>query len=452
MIDRSGHERLPHQPTDTPPRQGFGPWMSMAMVVGTLIGSGIFLLPAVLAPYGPNIPIAWAISIGGTFCIAYCMAQLARCVAGGPVVYITRAFGDLAAFIAVWSYVITIWSGLAAVALAMAGALSYILPVISTTSGIFVVAAGSLVVLAFLNLIGIRTAGRVQVVSTLIKLIPLVLVLLLVASKIGTGRSLEPLAAAPVTGAGILAAASLTLFSLTGFEVGVITAPVTENAERNVPRAQIWGVAFTGFMYLAATLAVLWILPSNVAAHSKAPFADAVAPILGGAAGLFVAVIAAISAFGANNALMLGGAEILHSIAKQGDLPPILARLSSKGVPAAAIVLSTIVAIVLLAFSSAPSFVEIYAFVSLVSAIGALILYALCSAAALKLKLTGGAVGTILAVVGILYSFAMFFGAGWKATSWGLGLALLGLPIRAISRWLNGSSRAAAASPAAPRE
>jgi APA family basic amino acid/polyamine antiporter len=410
--------------------------MSMAKVVGTLIGSGLFHMPAVLAPYGPNIPFAWAISIGGTFCIAFCMAQLAKCIAGGPVAYITGAFGDLPAFIAVWSYMVTIWSGLAAVALAMAGALSYVIPQTATGAGIFTLSAGSILVLMIINLMGIRTAGRVQVTATLIKLIPLVLVVLFVAARAGGGQPLHPLAPAAVTGGSILAAASLTLFSLTGFEIGAITAPVTENAERNVPRAQVWGVAFTGLMYLSATLAVLWLLPSETAAQSKAPFADAIAPILGSTAGTFIAIIVAISAFGANNALLLGGAEILHSIARQGDIPPIFRRTRANGVPAPAIIVSTIAAILLLAFSSAPSFVEIYAFVSLVSAIGALILYALCSAAAFKLKRTGGPIGTTLAIIGIIYSIAMFFGAGWQATSWGIALAVAGLPVRWISRRL----------------
>ena len=300
------------------------------------------------------------------------------------------------------------------------------------------------------NLLGIRTAGRLQVVATLIKLIPLVLVLLFVAAHAGQGQALQPLAPTPLSFGGILAASSLTLFSLTGFEVGPITAPVTENAERNVPRAQVWGVAFTGLLYLAATMAVLWILPSDTAAHSKAPFADAIAPVLGQSAGVFVAIIVAISAFGANNALMLGGAEVLHSIARRGDLPPVVARISKNGVPGPAIIVSTVVAVLLLTFSSAPSFVEIYAFVSLVSAVGGLILYAVCSAAALKLKRAGGALGTLLAVIAIFYSIAMFFGAGWKATSWGIALAAAGLPIRWVSRrlWPN---REAAESRAAPR-
>lgn len=437
------------QPTDTPPREGLGPWMSMAMVVGTLIGSAIFLLPAVLAPYGPNIAFAWLISIGGTMCIAYAMARLAARVAGGPTAYITRAFGDVPAFLTLWSYVVSVWAGLAAVALAIAGALSYIFPATATTGGIFIVASGSILLLLLINLTGIRAAGRLQVAATLIKLLPLLAVLLFVAGRAGSGRPLEPLAAVPLSGMGILAAASLTLFSLSGFEVGVITAPVTENAARNVPRAQILGVGFTGLIYLTTTLAALLLLPSAIAAHSKAPFADAISPVLGSAAGLVVALIAAISAFGANNALLLGCGQILHSLARQGDLPPLFARLRSNGVPAAGLALSAIVPIVLLVFASAPSFVEIYAFVALISAIASLILYAMCSAAVLKLKLAGGALGMFVAAVAIIYAIAMFFGAGWEATKWGLVLAISGIPIRWISRRL-WPSPAPAAAPAAP--
>lgn len=434
MDDRTRGDTLPHQPTDTPPRAGLGPWMSLAMVVGTLIGSGIFLLPAVLAKFGPNIPFAWAISIGGTMCIAFCMARLAAQVPGGPVVYITRAFGDVPAFMAIWSYIVAVWAGLAAVALAMAGALAYVFPATSTSRGIFIVSAGSLVLLAMINLMGVRKAGRLQVITTLIKLLPLLAVLLFLSARFGSGEPLAPLAPTPLGIKGILAAASLTLFSLVGFEVGVITAPVTENAERNVPRAQILGVGFTGLLYLGVTMATLWILPSAVAATSKAPLADAIAPILGSAAGTIVALIAAISAFGANNALLLGCGEVTHSLAKQGDLPRVFARTRANGVPGPAIILATVAPILLLVFSSAPSFIEIYAFVALVSAIGVLVLYALCSAAALRLRLTGGGFGALLAIIAVLYSIAMFFGAGWKATSWGIGLMLAGLPLRWLSR------------------
>ena len=94
--------------------------------------------------------------------------------------------------------------------------------------------------------------------------------------------------------------------------------------------------------------------------------------------------------------------------------------------------------------------VALYVFITLVSTVAALVLYAVCAAAALKLKVTGR--WQLIAVIAVLYSIAMFIGAGWEATLWGLGLALVGLPVRAISRWLNGSSRPVEARPAAPLE
>src|SRR4028119_122451 len=95
----------------TPAKRGLGPWMSLAMVVGTMIGSGIYLMPAVLAPHGPNVVLGWALSIAGTMCIAFAMARLASRIPGGPTVYITRAFGDLPAFVAMWSYLVSVWAG-----------------------------------------------------------------------------------------------------------------------------------------------------------------------------------------------------------------------------------------------------------------------------------------------------------------------------------------------------
>lgn len=421
------------------------------MVVGTMIGSGIYLLPAVLAPYGPNIPIAWAISIGGTMCIAFAMALLASRIPGGPTVYITRAFGDVPAFVTMWSYLVSVWAGITAVALATAGALSYAVPQTATPMGLVVVAGGSILILTAINATGVRKAGGLQVAATLIKIVPLVLVLILVAARLGRGQPLEPLEATPVGTKGILAAAALTLFSLTGFEVGPIAAPVTQDAERNVPRAQIIGVAFTGLIYFTAVLAVLWLLPSAIAANSKAPFADVTAPVLGSIAGTAVALVAAISAFGANNALVLGSAEVTRALARQGDLPAIFARTSRNGAPYPALIAGGVVSIGLLILSSAPGFVAVYAFVALVSAVATLVLYAMCSAAALKLKIARSGIAQLLAIVALIYSTAMFFGAGWQATKWGIALAIAGIPVRWLSRRFSSSPKAAA-NPASPRE
>jgi len=440
-------------PIDThpePPSRMLGKWMSAAMVVGTMIGSGIYLLPTTLAPYGYNLVIAFLLTGFGTMCLAFALARLAATIPGGPFAYVTQAFGETAAFLTLWSYVISQITGVAGVAVAVAGALGHVYPVVGAGPGLIVVALGTIGVLTVVNLGGARSAGVLQVVATLIKIVPLIAVVILVLIRLGTSQPVEPLEPTPLGIAPITIAGALMLFSLTGFEAAAVTANVTKDSTSTVPVATIAGTGFTAIIYLLSTVAALMLLPSAIAAKSGAPFADAIAPILGPAAGMLVAIIAAISAFGTANALLLFAAEISRTLAQARDLPRIFGKTNSVGAPVGAVLICAGIAAVLVLASSSKNFVALYVFITLVSTVAALVLYAVCAAAALKLRVTGGL--AIIAVIALLYSIAMFVGAGLEATLWGLGLAIAGLPVRAISRWLNGSSRVAAELPSAPPE
>ena len=431
-----------------PESRMLGKWMSLAMVVGSMIGSGIYLLPTTLAPYGYNLVIAFLLTGFGTMCLAYAMARLAAVIPGGPFAYITQAFGETAAFVTLWSYVISQITGVAAVSVAAAGALGHVFPAVASGPGLIAVALGSIASLLVVNLGGARSAGVLQVVTTLIKIIPLIAVVLFVAMRFGNGQPLEPLEPTPIAISAITIAGALMLFSLTGFESAVVTANVTRDSTSTVPMATIAGTGFTAIIYLLSTVAALLLLPSVIAAKSGAPFADAIAPILGPVAGVLVAVIAAISAFGTGNSLMLFSAEISRTLAEARSLPAIFRKTNAIGAPVGALIISSGIAALLVLASSSKDFVKLYVFITLVSTVAALVLYAMCAAAALKLRVAGKWV--VIALIGIAYAFAMFAGAGLEATLWGFGLALVGLPVRFISRWLNGSSRQAAENPAAP--
>ncbi|WP_308517451.1 APC family permease [Sphingomonas flavescens] len=432
-----------------PASRMLGKWMSAAMVVGTMVGSGIYLLPTTLAPYGYNLVIAFLLTGFGTMCLAFCLARLAAQIPGGPFAYVTEAFGETAAFLTLWSYVVSQITGVAGVAVAIAGALSHVVPQVGSGPGLIAVALGSIVILSLVNLRGARSAGVLQVIATLIKIVPLLAVVLFVLVRLGTGQPLEPLEPTPINVSAITIAGALMLFSLTGFEAAAVTANVTRDSTSTVPTATIVGTGFTAVIYLLSTVATLMLLPSALAAKSGAPFADAIAPILGPLAGAVVAVIAAISAFGTANALLLFAAEISRTIAGARDLPPVFRKTNRVGAPVGAILIVAAISALLVLASSSKNFVALYVFITLVSTVAALVLYIVCAAAALKLKVVGR--WAIIAVIGVFYSIAMFIGAGLEATLWGFGLALIGLPIRAISRWLNGSSRSAEASPTAPR-
>ncbi|MFL6754555.1 MAG: APC family permease [Sphingomicrobium sp.] len=433
-----------------PASRMLGKWMSAAMVVGTMIGSGIYLLPTTLAPYGYNLVIAFLLTGFGTMCLAFCLARLAAVIPGGPFSYVTQAFGETAAFVTLWSYVVSQITGVAGVAVAVAGALGHVFPAAGAGPGLIAVALGTIAILTLVNLGGARSAGVLQIVATLIKIVPLLAVVVFVVMRLGSGQAIEPLEPTPLGIAPITIAGALMLFSLTGFEAAAVTANVTRDSTSTVPMATISGTGFTAIIYLLSTVAALMLLPSAAAATSGAPFADAIAPILGPIAGMIVAIIAAISAFGTANALLLFAAEISRTLAQARDLPAVFRKSNSVGAPAGALWICAGVAALLVLASSSKNFVALYVFITLVSTVAALVLYVVCAAAALKLRVTGKL--AVIAVIALLYSVAMFVGAGFEATLWGLGLALVGLPVRFISRWLNGSSRAAAARRAGPRE
>jgi basic amino acid/polyamine antiporter, APA family len=417
-----------------------GKWMSAAMVVGTMVGSGIYLLPTTLAPYGFNLVIAFLLTGFGTMCLAFALARLAAEIPGGPFVYVSRAFGETAAFLTLWSYMVSQWTGVAAVAVATAGALGHVIPGVGAGPGLIAVALGSIGILLAVNLFGTRSAGGLQIVATLIKILPLLTVVVLVALRVAGGRPVERFEPVPLGISAVTAAGALMLFSLTGFEAAAVTANVTRDSTKTVPLATILGTGSTAVLYLIATVATLMLLPSAVAAASSAPFADAIGPILGNAAGALVAIIAAISAFGTGNALLLLGAEVGRTIAGARDLPVIFRRTNSAGAPAGSLIVAATIAALLVLASSSKDFVKLYVFITLVSTVAALVLYVICAAAALKLKVIGR--WSLIAIIGVAYGIAMFIGAGLEATFWGFALALAGLPIRFISRWL---SRPAAA-------
>ena len=435
-----------------PTSRMLGKWMSTAMVVGSMVGSGIYLLPTTLAPFGPNMVVAFVVTGLGTMCLAFALARLAARIPGGPFVQIDRAFGERTAFVTLWCYAFSQVTGVAGVAVATAGALGHIYPAVISGPPLIAVALGSIAALLIVNLRGARSAGTLQIVTVLIKLLPLLAVMALVAAHFATGRQIEPLAPAPLSLAGVTAASALILFSLTGFEGAAITANVTRDSTTTVPRATIFGTGFTAILYLLATVATLMLLPSAVAAASGAPFADAISPLLGSAAGIVVTLIAAISAFGTANSLLLMAAESGRTMGEAGDLPRIFARHNRIGAPAGSLYVCAALAALLVLASSSRNFVSVYEFITLVSTVLALVLYVVCTAAALKLRVGGGARVVVILAIGVIYSIAMFASSGLEVLLWSAAIAAAGLPVRFISRWLNGSIRAAAESPAAPQE
>jgi len=226
-------------------RVGF--WTAVTIVMGNMIGSGIFLLPASLAPYGAISLAGWIVSAGGSILLAVVFARLARArpVTGGPYAYTRLAFGDLAGFLVAWGYWVSVWCTLAALAVAFVGYLDPFVPsVVREPASAAILAIAAVWILTAVNARGIAAAGRVQVVTTVLKLVPLAIVgfaglFFLNPSHFAVAdRSLRSLAH------GTTATATLTLWAFLGMESAAQNSSAVENPKRNVPLACMLEAAF----------------------------------------------------------------------------------------------------------------------------------------------------------------------------------------------------------------
>jgi APA family basic amino acid/polyamine antiporter len=411
--------------------------MCVALVVGNSIGSGVFLLPASLAPYGLGSVVAWGFTASGAILLAIVFARLSRAypAAGGPYAYVRLAFGPLAAFMVAWGYWISIWVGNAAIATAGVSYLTALMPWIAAVPGASAtVTLLILWLLTFVNWYGIQTSGWVQSVTTVLKLLPLAAVAGLGLFSLRSGQ-LAGAPDIPLSLNGITAAATLMLWALLGLESATIPADKVENPDRTIPAATLFGTVLTALICATACTTVLLLVPPATLAHANAPFAELAARYWGPGAGTLLAVFAAISCFGALNGWILLQGELPRAMAQRGDFPSIFARESVRRTPGFALCFGSALVTLLILANYQKSMVHLFTFMILLSTTACLVMYALCSLALLRLQwtgqLTGARKGSVpLAIVGILataYSLWAIIGAGAEAVAWGAALLIAGV-------------------------
>jgi APA family basic amino acid/polyamine antiporter len=295
------------------------------------------------------------------------------------------------------------------------------------------------------NCSGVRAAGWVQAVTTLLKLLPLLAVALLGVGLVFLRHPLPGLVGGPPLSLdATTAAATLTLWALLGLESATVPADKVEDPEWTVPRATMVGTVVTAVLCAAACSVVLLLVPASELAVSNAPFADAVRPIWGEGAATLVVVFAAISAFGALNGWILLQGELPWVMARDGVFPKVFARESRRGTPAFAFVLTSGLVTLLVLANAHSTMVEIFTFMILLSTSACLVAYLVCSLALLHLMRRGrlpglGRAAPWLAGAGVLggaYSLWALFGAGRDALLWGFVLLLAAVPVYGLTSML----------------
>jgi len=396
--------------------------------MGNMIGSGVFLLPASLAPFGWNGVIAWGVTIGGAMILAYVLARLTKEFpqAGSGTGFVLKAFGKEAAFLVGWAYIVSLLVGNATIAVAAVSYLSSWFPALTGGASRSALAALALVwMVTLINLRSVHTAGNFQILTVALKVLPLLLVLVLAAGALSAGRgSIAAFTPQALGLSQISAAAAMTLFALGGFECASLAAGQVENPEVNVPRATLWGTALTGLLYLCVCSAVALMLPGEVAAGSPAPIATFVERYWSAGPAAGVTLFAVVSCVGALNGWVLMQGEVPRDMAQRGDFPRWFAGTDRHGTPRRAILTGSIVATVFLLLNLSKSTQGLFDYLLLLSTSAILWLYLAVALAAFKLK-----VARPFAAAGAVYAVLTLWGAGIEASGLSLVLMLAGLPL-----------------------
>jgi len=429
-------------------KQSIGLVMTSAIVVGTIIGSGIFLLPATLAPLGANAAIGWVVSGAGALCVAFALSRIVRPDGGGLQSYVEAELGATPGFLVTFALWVSSWAAVAATAIAAAAALSRVVPNIGDPWSVAMVAIATVIVVTAVNLRGVRAAGGFALVTVAIRILPLLAVIAVVLLRQAKHQPIASLAPTPITTDNIATAVTLTLFAIIGFETG--TAPVgkVRNPTRTIPLALMAGTAFCVLLYFFSSTSVSLILSPEATARSLAPYADALKANWGETAAELAALGIAIAAIGGLNSNLLCGGEVGYSLGLRGDLPAFLARTSRANTPVASLLIAAVLGILLVLLNSTKSTAQLFIFVSMLTTTATLVVYVIGSLAALR---TRPSLAAMLAIgASILFSLFAFYGAGREANLWGLVLLVAGLAIRwcchRLTRSRAGSSPAAEAS------
>ncbi|OHD08161.1 MAG: hypothetical protein A3E77_05430 [Sphingopyxis sp. RIFCSPHIGHO2_12_FULL_65_19] len=420
------------------PGQKLGLLMCIALGMGNMIGSGVFLLPRDLAPLGWNAVIGWGVSIAGTLCLAVAFARLAKRLPEGcaAFTYAAAAFGPGTGFIVAWSYWISCWTVVATLAVAAISNLSILVPWLGETGAASAwIAIGCIWFFTLVNLFGVRRAGGAQLLTLGLKLIPVIGAVLVGAWALGTGAAPPPTMAAtdPVSLSGVSAAATLTLFALLGFESACVVSDRVKDPERTIPRATIIAAAATGLLYLLSCTMVTLMVPVDVLRDSNAAYATFFSRLVSPGAGQVVALFAAIAALGALNGFVLLQGDIPRDLAHRRLLPAAFARDNKFASPWITQIVSSGLASLIVYANYSRGLADLFAFMVKVTTSTAIILYIVGSLAALWLERQGAikvSAGFVAATVaGFVYSCWAFYGAGVEASLWSLAMTAAGLPI-----------------------
>ncbi|WP_436643997.1 amino acid permease [Microbaculum sp. FT89] len=409
-----------------------------AIVVGNMVGSGFYLSPAAVAPYGNLAILAWIVMGGGAICLGLTFAKLARLApeTGGPYAYTRIAYGDFPGFLIAWGYWISIWASLPVIAIAFAGAIMDLFPALTGRPVAVALTLAAIWGVVYINLRGVKEAGVFAQITTYSKLIPFAAVALIGLFYIDTSN-FTPFDRENISlfSAGA-ALAPLTMFAFLGLESATVPAGDVRDAERTIPRSTVLGITIAALLYVLGTVSVMGVVPQQQLVNSTAPFSEAARIMWGPLGAIAISLAVILSSIGALNGWTLLMGQVPMAAARDTLFPAVFGNLSERGVPAAGILISAALATILVLVQAVGSsgFLAFYHLVVGLSTMAAVVPYAFCAlATGLVAAKTGKsktvAPVTIVEIIAFIFAAFTLYGCGAEPVLYGFMLLVLGIPV-----------------------
>ena len=427
-------------------KKQLGLWTSTSLVVGNMIGAGVFMMPAALAKFGGISLLGWVCSAIGAFLIAKVFAHLSKLLPaadGGPYAYSQKGLGDFAGFLVAWGYLVSVWCTNAAITVSFISAMSTFIPALATNPYLAIgVGLATIWFLSWINSLGILTSGILQLITTILKIVPIVLIGLVGLFYMQWNNFLPFNASGTSTIAAITATTTLTFFAFLGIECATIPSGSVANSATTVAKATTLGTLIATIVYILGTVSVMGMIPAVQLKNSVTPFADAAVLIWGQGAKYWVSAGVAISAFGALNGYILIQGQMPYAVAKDQLFPQIFTRKNDKGVPVYGIVISSIFVSAFMAMNYTKGLVEQFQFLILLTTSTILIPYIFCTASYLLMRLRVAGItkniftgAIVLAALTFLFCIWIMLGLGYETVFWGFVLTMSSVPIYVYAIW-----------------
>lgn len=406
-----------------------GFWSVFAIVTGSQIGSGVFILPATLAPFGFWAIYGWILSSIGA--ISLCFVFAALCAkfpkTGGPHVYIKHAFGDKVAFFAGWTYWVISWVSTTAVIVATVGYLSMVLPFQISMGSVLFLELLLLTLVVLLNLKGVSTAGHVEFVLAIFKFIPLfILPLIALFFFRKENFQIDPdlnLSSSKMLGQTTL----LTLWGFIGLESGTTPAGEVAHPARTIPKAIIAGTSCVALFYLINSFGIMGIIPGKELAKSSAPYVDATAHLFQHHWGVFIACIASIVCLANLNAWLLTSGQIALGLSLDHLLPKFFSYRNRWRAPIFSIIISGVGMGILLTLTAYQGLTKQIKTIIDVSVITFLFVYLLCCISYAKLLIKKWAFSHLLPLVASIFCLFVIMQTPIKTIGFALTFTISGI-------------------------